>query len=66
MTSAANSAYVIEAQDYPACKQLAIAKNYPHPDKTFGCSWNPTKETEFVTACEDGLLRVFDLAADTV
>ena len=43
-----------------------MAKEYPHPDKTFGCSWNPTRVNEFLTACEDGLLRVFDFAADTV
>ena len=62
MSTAANQAFVIEAKDFPACKNLEIVKTYPHPNKTYGCQWNPTKSTEFITACEDGLLRIFDFA----
>jgi len=66
MSSSANGVFVILVADYPICKQLVIAKEYPHPNKAFGVCWNPTRENEFVTACEDGLLRVFDFSADSV
>jgi len=65
MSSSANASFVIEVSDYPACKQLVVVKEYSHPNKVFGVSWNPMQENEFVTACEDGLLRVFDFSANT-
>ncbi len=62
MTSAAGFAIVVEIQDYPVCKSLAVAKDYAHPNKVYGCAWNPMKQNEFVTACEDKLLRLFDFS----
>ena len=51
MTSAQGSAFLVEATDYPACKNLALVKEYPHPDQAFGCAWNPLNAHEFITAC---------------
>ena len=41
-----------------------MVKEYAHPNKVYGCCWNPTKTGEFLSACEDGLLRMFDFGAD--
>lgn len=60
MSTAASAVFVVEIADYPVCKQLRVMIEYPHPNKVFGCCWNPIKATEFVTACEDGYLRVYD------
>lgn len=60
MTSAQGSAYLIEAVDYPVCKNLALVKEYKHPDQTFGCAWNPFNANEFITACQDGIVRLYD------
>lgn len=65
MTTAVNQAFVVEAKDYPACKNLEIVKTYPHPNKVYGCQWNPTKQNEFITACEDGMIRVFDFSINS-
>lgn len=64
MTSAMNAAFVIEVMDLPACKNLAIARKYDHPDQVFGCAWNPFNAREFITACQDGLVRLFDNSGD--
>ena len=64
-TSAAGLAIVVEIQDYPTCKSLAIAKEYQHPDKVYGCAWNPMQKNEFVTACEDKILRLFDFSIES-
>lgn len=64
MTSAANAAFVLEITDLPTCKNLTIAKKYEHPDSVFGCAWNP-KKLEFITGCQDGLVRLFDISSDT-
>lgn len=65
MTTAASQAFVVEAKDFPACKNIEVVKSYPHPNKAYGCQWNPSKQNEFITACEDGLLRVFDFSIDS-
>ena len=64
MTSAQGFAYVIVISDYPACKNLQIAREYQHPTQTFGCCWNPMNANEFVTASEDGLVRLFDFSRE--
>lgn len=58
---------VIKITDYPACKNLEVAKEYPHHSKVFGCSWDPigSNPLEFITASEDGLVRLFNFGEET-
>ena len=62
MTSAKNAAFVIEVSDLPACKTMQVARQYIHPNQVFGCAWNPMNAHEFITACQDGLIRLFDIS----
>ena len=63
-TSHDNVAFVIEIIDYPTCKNIALKKGFDHPSHVYGCSWSPINANEFVTACQDGILRMFNFAAD--
>ena len=65
MTSATNAAFCIEITDLPACKTLTVARLYEHPDQVFGCAWNPHNALEFITGCQDGLIRLFDFSNDS-
>jgi len=61
MTSQNGCAIVVKFTDYPVCKQLSVAKQYAHPCKVFGCSWDPLGNPhDFITAGEDGLVRLFN------
>ncbi len=64
MTSQNNTAYVLEIADYPTCKNLGMIKKYDHPSAVFGCSWSPKNAQEFVTASQDGILRMFNIVQD--
>ena len=37
-------------------------REYQHSDQVFGCSWNPFNENEFVTACNNRLIGLYDMS----
>jgi len=51
-------AAVIDVTDM---KNPATLLTYPHPETVFGVCWNPKLATQFLTACLDGKVRLFEV-----
>jgi WD40 repeat protein len=58
MSSNLNKAIVVQVS--LDCKALSVFQEYPHPGPVFGVAWSPFVERQFITACRDGIVRMFD------